>query len=111
MTSFLTREEFHKRVDHYFDAIEEHGNGEPIAVIGDLTGKMNAYAPNDNRDHYKLSVNFGYVDFGFGSNATMLLGEAASTPRGGLLGTVILDLPQLSEEIQEGIEEVKAENG
>lgn len=112
MTSLLTRDEMHKRVDEVFDAVESDDD-EAVAVIGGKAGGSSVHAPNPNtdRDFYKSKVPLGWADFSFAE--TMAFGNALhSQPESDMVGTLVVpksDLTSLVQDALDGDEDAIAE--
>lgn len=65
MTSLLTREEMHKRVDSLFDQLEEHYDEEGLAIVGGIGGTLQTHAPSDTDDTYRAQTMLKWGNFAF----------------------------------------------
>ena len=98
MTSFLSRDEMHERVDAIYDAVEDAEGEEALAVIGGLTGSLNVNAPSEKTDFHRLRGTIGYAEFAF--DGAWPLGEAARNGvQNDMLGTVVVPRSSVQDEV------------
>lgn len=102
MTSLLTRDEMHKRVDALFDSVEENEGGEAIAVVGGLAGNMKVSAPSENKDYHRIRGTLGFASYAF--DDAWPVGQAArNSAKNNLLGTLVVSESDVSDIVADGV--------